>query len=190
MHPTKFLQYKEEIQLLKEKYFNKMEILYGFEADFLPPISYPDYSYYKDFDPDYLIGSVHFVWNHDCPQNGTMTVDDETEKVKNGIEKVDVLQFDTELKTKEPVPFKKAKKEIKIIGRGGTDFQPVADYYCTHPEYDGLIYFTDGIAPIPNFNTKRNINVLWILTSKDSYNNNINWIKKLARNRATFIPGI
>ena len=88
MHPTKFLQYKEEIQLLKEKYFNKMEILYGFEADFLPPISYPDYSYYKDFDPDYLIGSVHFVWNHDCPQNGTMTVDDETEKVKNGIEKV------------------------------------------------------------------------------------------------------
>lgn len=109
---------------------------------------------------------------------------------KNGIEKVDVLQFDTELKTKEPVPFKKAKKEVKIIGRGGTDFQPVADYYCTHPEYDGLIYFTDGIAPIPNFNTKRNINVLWILTSKDSYNNNINWIKKLARNRATFIPGI
>ena len=109
---------------------------------------------------------------------------------KNGIEKVDVLQFDTELKTKEPISFKKAKKEIKIIGRGGTDFQPVADYYCTHPEYDGLIYFTDGIAPIPNFNTKRNINVLWILTSKDSYNNNINWIKKLARNRATFIPGI
>ena len=109
---------------------------------------------------------------------------------KNGIEKLDVLQFDYELKTKEPIPFKKAKSEVKVIGRGGTNFQPAADYYCSHPEYDGLIYFTDGIAPIPNFNTKRNIDVLWILTSKDSYNDNIKWIKKLARNRATYIPGI
>ena len=109
---------------------------------------------------------------------------------KNGIEKLDVLQFDYELKTKEPIPFKKAKSEVKVIGRGGTSFQPAADYYCSHPEYDGLIYFTDGIAPIPNFNTKRNIDVLWILTSKDSYNDNIKWIKKLARNRATYIPGI
>ena len=109
---------------------------------------------------------------------------------KNGIEKLDVLQFDHELKNKEPIPFKKARQEVKVIGRGGTSFQPAADYYCAHPEYDGLIYFTDGIAPIPKFNTKRNIDVLWILTSKDSYNDNIKWIKKLARNRATYIPGI
>ncbi len=109
---------------------------------------------------------------------------------KNGIETLDVLQFDYELKTSEPIPFKKAKQEVKVIGRGGTSFQPAADYYCKHPEYDGLIYFTDGIAPAPVFNTKRNIDVLWILTSKDSYNKSINWIKKLARNRATYIPGI
>ena len=109
---------------------------------------------------------------------------------KNGIEKLDVLQFDHELKNKEPIPFKKARQEVKVIGRGGTSFQPAADYYCAHPEYDGLIYFTDGIAPIPKFNTKRNIDVLWILSSKDSYNDNIKWIKKLARNRATYIPGI
>lgn len=109
---------------------------------------------------------------------------------KNGIEKLDVIQFDHELKNKEPIPLKKAKSEVKVIGRGGTSFQPAADYYCSHPEYDGLIYFTDGIAPIPQFHTKRNIDVLWILTSKDSYNDNIKWIKKLARNRATYIPGI
>lgn len=109
---------------------------------------------------------------------------------KNGIEKLDVLQFDHELKNKEPLPFKKARQEVKVIGRGGTSFQPAADYYCAHPEYDGLIYFTDGIAPIPKFNTKRNIDVLWILTSKDSYNYNIKWIKKLVRNRATYIPSI
>ena len=109
---------------------------------------------------------------------------------KNGIEKLDVLQFDHELKNKEPIPFKKAKSEVKVIGRGGTSFQPAADYYCAHTEYDGLIYFTDGIAPAPIFNTKRNIDVLWILISKDSYNDSIKWIKKLPRNRATYIPGI
>lgn len=109
---------------------------------------------------------------------------------KNGIEKLDVLQFDHELKNKEPIPFMKAKSEVKVIGRGGTSFQPAADYYCYHPEYDGLIYFTDGIAPPPIFNTKRNIDVLWILTSKDSYNDSIKWIKKMPRNRATYIPGI
>lgn len=107
---------------------------------------------------------------------------------KNGIEKLDVIQFDHELKTKEPIPFKKAKQEVKIIGRGGTSFQPAADYYCSHPEYDGLIYFTDGYAPEPVFNTKRPIDVLWILTSKNEYEEHKSRIKKLARNRVTYIP--
>lgn len=108
---------------------------------------------------------------------------------KNGIEKLDVIQFDSELKTEKPVPFKKAKDEVKIIGRGGTSFQPAADYYCKHPEYDGLIYFTDGYAPEPVFNTKRPIDVLWILSGKKEYEKHKSWIKKLARNRAAYIPG-
>lgn len=108
---------------------------------------------------------------------------------KNGIEKLDVIQFDSELKTEKPVPFKKAKDEVKIIGRGGTSFQPAADYYCKHPEYDGLIYFTDGYAPEPVFNTKRPIDVLWILPGKKEYEKHKSWIKKLARNRAAYIPG-
>lgn len=107
---------------------------------------------------------------------------------KNGIEKLDVIQFDHELKTKEPIPFKKAKQEVKIIGRGGTSFQPAADYYCYHPEYDGLIYFTDGYAPEPVFNTKRPIDVLWIFTSKREYEKHKSWVKKLVRNKATYIP--
>lgn len=107
---------------------------------------------------------------------------------KNGVEKLDVIQFDSELKTEKPVPFKKAKDEVKIIGRGGTSFQPAADYYCKHPEYDGLIYFTDGYAPEPVFNTKRPIDVLWILPGKKEYEKHKSWIKKLARNRAAYIP--
>lgn len=88
MHPENFLKYKATIEELKKQYSGKMEVFFGFEADYLPPLSWPDYSYYKNFNPDYLIGSVHFVWNHDVPQNGTMTVDDETEKVKNGLENI------------------------------------------------------------------------------------------------------
>lgn len=88
MHPENFLKYKATIEELKKQFSGKMEIFFGFEADYLPPLSWPDYSYYKNFNPDYLIGSVHFVWNHDVPQNGTMTVDDETEKVKIGLENI------------------------------------------------------------------------------------------------------
>ena len=107
---------------------------------------------------------------------------------KYGIEKLDVIQFDHELKTEKPQPLKKAKCEVKITGRGGTSFQPAADYYCSHSEYDGLIYFTDGYAPAPLFNTKRTIDVLWILQSKKDYEEHKSWIKEIPRNRASYIP--
>ena len=107
---------------------------------------------------------------------------------KYGIETLDVIQFDHDLKTQKPLPLKKARREVKIIGRGGTSFQPAADYFCAHPEYDGLIYFTDGQAPAPTFNTKRPIDVLWILTSKKEYEQSKSWISKLPGNRATYMP--
>lgn len=106
---------------------------------------------------------------------------------KYGIEKLDVLQFDAAIQG-EIEPFKKARRTVKILGRGGTWFQPVADYYCEHPEYDGLIYFTDGYAPPPVFNTKRPIDVLWVLCSKPAYEANGKQIRNLKRNRVTFIP--
>lgn len=105
-----------------------------------------------------------------------------------GIEKLDVIQFDYEIKTKKPISLKKAKIEVNIKGRGGTDFQCVADFYSVHSEYDGLIYFTDGYALEPQFNTSRRIDVLWILNDKTNYNNHKEWIYKLPRNRATYIP--
>ena len=83
---------------------------------------------------------------------------------------------------------KKVRKTVKVMGRGGTSFQPAADYYCAHPEYDGLIYFTDGYAPPPKFNTKRPIDVLWVLCGKSAYEANGKWIKELKRNRVTYIP--
>jgi len=109
---------------------------------------------------------------------------------KYGIEKLDVIQFDWELKSDMPLTMKKAKREIKIQGRGGTSFQPAADFYCAHPEYDGLIYLTDGYAEIPTFNTKRPIDVLWILTSKNEFEQHKEWIKSIKGNRATYIPSL
>lgn len=106
---------------------------------------------------------------------------------KYGVEKLDVLQFDAQIQG-EIEPLKKARKTVKIMGRGGTSFQPAADYYCEHPEYDGLIYFTDGYAPPPVFNTKRPIDVLWVICSKQCYTANSAWIRKIKRNRVTFIP--
>jgi predicted metal-dependent peptidase len=106
---------------------------------------------------------------------------------KYGVEKLDVLQFDAQIQG-EIEPLKKARRTVKIMGRGGTSFQPAADYYCEHPEYDGLIYFTDGYAPPPVFNTKRPIDVLWVICSKQCYAENAEWIRKIKRNRVTFIP--
>ena len=107
---------------------------------------------------------------------------------KYGIEKLDVIQFDAIIQG-APEPLKKARRTVKILGRGGTCFQPAADYYCEHPEYDGLIYFTDGYAPPPVFNTKRPIDVLWVICSKHCYEENRKWIKGMKRNRVTYIPG-
>ena len=106
---------------------------------------------------------------------------------KYGVEKLDVLQFDAQIQG-DIEPLKKARKTVKIMGRGGTSFQPAADYYCEHPEYDGLIYFTDGYAPPPVFNTKRPIDVLWVICSRQCYAENSTWIRKIKRNRVTFIP--
>lgn len=84
-----------------------------------------------------------------------------------GIEHIDVLMFDTEIKD-GPKPFRKVIKKIKITGRGGTDFQPIADYYIAHPEYDGLIYITDGYAPNPEIApSHRFLPVTWIITDDD-----------------------
>ena len=67
---------------------------------------------------------------------------------KQGVENIDVIQFDTELKG-PPCPIRRVINTFKVLGRGGTDFQPAADFYFAHPEYDGLIYITDGVAPDP-----------------------------------------
>jgi histidinol-phosphatase (PHP family) len=59
--------YKNWVYEAKEKYKNKIEILYGYEVDFMP--KYLDEKLLNE-DVDYLIGSVHFLdnWGFDNPE--------------------------------------------------------------------------------------------------------------------------
>jgi predicted metal-dependent peptidase len=62
-------------------------------------------------------------------------------------------------------------KDLEIHGRGGTDFQPVIDYYNEHfHRFSCLMYLTDGEAPAPD-NAKGNI--LWVLSSQSKMNDNL-----------------
>ena len=121
----------------------------------------------------------------------------ETEDLKNffsiinrffsyGVEAINVITFDWELQ--QEFELKKAAKNIKITGRGGTNFQCAIDYYEAHPEFQGMIIFTDGYAEVPKIRKAKQL--LWILTGKNEYDNAIKWIRNLRFNKATWIPSL
>ena len=104
-----------------------------------------------------------------------------------GIEKLDLIFFDTNLKNSKPVTIKK-KIELKDIkGRGGTNFQPAIDFYFEHKEYNGMIIFTDGEGNIPLIK-KQKSNILWILSSRLDYEKAKQWIGSLSGNKCTYLP--
>ena len=59
--PDGYSAYMNEINRLKEKYSDKIKIYTGFEVEYIDGISVPCFDTYREFKPDYLIGSVHFV---------------------------------------------------------------------------------------------------------------------------------
>lgn len=75
----------------------------------------------------------------------------------------DFVQFDTCIQG-EPEPYSKKAREIKIIGRGGTCFEPVISL-ADEKKYDGLVIFTDGYAPFPD---KPKTRVLWAVCESSS----------------------
>lgn len=77
-----FGKYRAEIRELSEKYKDKIKILCGFEADYIQGITVPDKLQYLILQPDYLIGSVHYVWT----KNGSFAIDGSADEVENGID--------------------------------------------------------------------------------------------------------
>lgn len=54
-------EYLEEINRLKEKYKDKLEIYVGLEIDYLDETFNPSIPYFRELPLDYRIGSVHFL---------------------------------------------------------------------------------------------------------------------------------
>ena len=93
---------------------------------------------------------------------------------KQGIETIEVIQFDSKITTEKPQLLKQATNGIRVIGRGGTNFQPAIDFYYEHEEYDGLIFLTDGYAPVPKLpDDKRHKPLAWILTTQGGNEDNL-----------------
>lgn len=82
--PRDFNKYTDVIHNLKEEYNGRMQILCGFEADYVPGLTIPRMSDYAPFHPDYLIGSVHYIMN----ENGNFGADDNAENLQVGIKKL------------------------------------------------------------------------------------------------------
>lgn len=103
---------------------------------------------------------------------------------KYGIKKMDVVQFDAALG--EVTPFKHAKREIEVCGRGGTSFQPVIDF-VSKSKYDGVVILTDGMASAPEIPQNMRTHILWIADSEKNFNYSKEWMCALPRSRACWI---
>ncbi len=82
--PNDYENYEKTAKDLAKKYENQIQILFGFEADFVPPFSWPDFKIYKRFSPDFLIGSVHYIFT----PKGHLCVDYSAEKLKQKIDEL------------------------------------------------------------------------------------------------------
>ncbi|MCR4822492.1 MAG: histidinol-phosphatase [Treponema sp.] len=83
MQPKDFKSYCSQIRSLKEKYAGQIQIRLAFEADYIPGITFPRMENYAEFDPDYLIGSIHFIFQ----RNGLFAVDDNINVLTEGAKK-------------------------------------------------------------------------------------------------------
>lgn len=99
-----------------------------------------------------------------------------------GVDSVDVVQFDTSLA--EVQKMTKKALEVKVLGFGGTSYQPLFDYLSSHPEYGGVIIFTDGDAPIPTVSPRMKTRVLWVCCNSRQWEVNKNWMERIGRSCA------
>ncbi|MEE1083660.1 MAG: VWA-like domain-containing protein [Paludibacteraceae bacterium] len=100
-----------------------------------------------------------------------------------GVAQIDVIQFDSQLQTPQPISLKDAKhlKISDVKGRGGTDFQVVFDYLQEHNFYDGMIIFTDGYATQPKIEFFTRTKFVWVLSDEKCYDKHNGWMKKIGR---------
>jgi len=85
---------------------------------------------------------------------------------KTGTE-ITVVECDAQIQRE--YEYKGKLEEIKVSGRGGTDFEPVMVYLKEHQnKFQNLIYFTDGECNVPE--TKPMKPILWVHSSRSKIN--------------------
>ena len=135
--------YTQEIKRLKNKYKDQITIYLGFEADYFTSPVYgnavPDKKAYSEFEPDYLIGAVHFV----TTEKGFYTVDHHAEIIKENLIKL------------------YSKENGEIDGRAA-----VCDYFAAEREM--LSKGSFDILAHPDLLRKRN-GILKFFDEKDSW---------------------
>ena len=86
---------------------------------------------------------------------------------KAGVD-VTIIQCDTSINSIEPY---KGKLELNVKGRGGTEFDPVLEYYNENQKrYTSLVYFTDGECYT---HVKPKGHVLWVLSERSQMNDSL-----------------
>ena len=108
MHPSKFEEYRAEILRLKKLYQGRMNIFFGLEIDYIMPVSCPELPFYKTYQLDYCLGSVHYINNPDCPERGIFAIDHTPEHVLAGIRDI----FDNDKKKAVQTYFATERKMI------------------------------------------------------------------------------
>lgn len=79
-------RYLEEIQHLKHKFEDLLEVYTGLEIDYIPNLSSPNSDYIKTLHLDYAIGSVHYVDRF--PDGTPWEIDGTTKLFKAGLKAI------------------------------------------------------------------------------------------------------
>jgi predicted metal-dependent peptidase len=86
---------------------------------------------------------------------------------KTGVD-ITIIQCDTKINSIEPY---KGKNDLNVVGRGGTEFDPVLEYYDANiRKFTSLIYFTDGECYT---SIKPKGKILWVLSERSSMNDRL-----------------
>ena len=83
---------------------------------------------------------------------------------------VDITIVQCDAKMYPPMEYK-GKHEFQLHGRGGTEFDPVLEYYNANlGKYTSLVYFTDGEC---STSVKPKNRVLWVLSERSEMNEDL-----------------
>jgi predicted metal-dependent peptidase len=86
---------------------------------------------------------------------------------KCGVE-ITIIQCDTTIRS---IDVYKGGNDLKVHGRGGTEFDPVLEYYNANlRKFTSLVYFTDGEC---STSVRPKAPILWVLSERSHMNTNL-----------------